>query len=422
MSLWDGIFGRRSVKLTDTSGWFLDQGSHAGKSVTPDSTLQLSTAWRCVRLRNRVLGSLPMAVHERLAGGGTKPVKDHWLYQLVHESPNADQSPAEFWGGLVSCIDLWGNAYAEKQRNGDRIVALQPLRPDLTQPYRDAQGARRYKTSDPKASAKDLAEADVLHLRGFTLGGDVGLSAVSYGRHTMGLALAADETASKTFAKGLQVSGFVEVATGTKLTPEQRTQLVDLFAKFSGSERAGKVMPLDPGMKFQPLNMSPADAQLLQSRGFNVEEICRWFDTPPILIGHAAPGQTMWGTGVAQIMLGWLIVDLNPFLISVEQAVAKQLLSPIERTRFFVEYNREALMEADSDGKASFLSKLTQNGLMNRNEARAKLNLPKDPGPGAEMLTAQSNLLPLDHLGQSTDAAAKAALRTWFATEHGDAA
>ncbi len=395
MSIWDGLFGRRSVKLTDTTGWFLDQGSHAGKSVTADSTLQLSTAWRCVRLRSRVLGSLPMNVHERLEDGGTRLAKDHWLYKIVHDSPNADQSAAEFWGGMVACIDLWGNAYARIDRTGDRVSSLTPLRPDLMSVYRE-NGGRHYRYSAPTGEERHT-ERDILHLRGFTLGGDVGLSAVSYGRHTMGLSLAAEETASKTFAKGLQIAGFVEMATGTKLTPEQRTSLVELFERFAGSSKAGKVMPLDPGMKFTPLSMSPADAQLLESRGFNVEEICRWFDVPPILVGHAGPGQTMWGSGVEQIMLGWLTLDLNPFLKGIEQAVMKQLLSAGERLRYFPEYNREALLEADSAAKAAFLSSMVQNGLMSRNEGRAKLN--QSQVPGADALTVQSNLLPLDLLG-----------------------
>jgi HK97 family phage portal protein len=261
--------------------------------------------------------------------------------------------------------------------------------------YRE-NGGRHYRYSAPTGEERHT-ERDILHLRGFTLGGDVGLSAVSYGRHTMGLSLAAEETASKTFAKGLQIAGFVEMATGTKLTPEQRTSLVELFERFAGSSKAGKVMPLDPGMKFTPLSMSPADAQLLESRGFNVEEICRWFDVPPILVGHAGPGQTMWGSGVEQIMLGWLTLDLNPFLKGIEQAVMKQLLSAGERLRYFPEYNREALLEADSAAKAAFLSSMVQNGLMSRNEGRAKLN--QSQVPGADALTVQSNLLPLDLLG-----------------------
>jgi len=399
MNVWANLFNRRKVKLTDPASWNLGDGSYSGKSVTTDTTLSLSTAWRCVWLRYGVLGSLPMGMFERLPDGNKREATDHWLHSLIHDSPNADQGAAEFWGGMVASIDTKGNAYAEKVRSGSRIVALQPLDADLTEPYRVPGGGRRFRTSDPRATARDLSEDDVFHLRGYTLGGDVGLSAISYGRHSLGLAMATDEAASKTFAKGLQLAGFVEMATGTKLTPEQRDDLVKLFARFAGSSNSGKVMPLDPGMKFQQFSMLPKDAQLLEARNFSPEEICRWFATPPILIGHASNGQTMFGTGVGQILLGWLTLDLNPFLKKIEQAVWKQLLTPAERPRFFAEYNREAILEADIVAKGEHLVRMAQNGFMDRNEGRRKLNLSPKPGPGADALTVQSNLVPIDLLG-----------------------
>jgi HK97 family phage portal protein len=397
--------GRRTVKLSnrddaETMLAALTSGlSSAGKAVTPDTTLNLSTAWRCVRLRARVIGSLPINVYERLPDGDRRLASDHWLHGLVHESPNADQTPAEFWGAATGCVDLWGNAYARKEKIGGRTVALTPLRPDLMVPKpREAGAPRRYRYHG-RDGDKEYGEDDILHLRGFTLGGDVGLSAVEYGRHTLGLSLAADETAAKTFENGLQLSGFLKAAPGSRSTKEQREELIDLFAKFAGSKQSGKVLPLPDGWDFVALGMKPEDAQLLQSRAFNVEEICRWFDTPPILAGHASQGQTMWGTGIGQIMLGWLIVDLDPFFTAREQAIEKQLLSPAERGRFYVEHNREALLQADSAGKAAFLSTMTQNGLMSRNEGRAKLNLGRRPD--ADDLTCQSNLVPVGQLGKT---------------------
>ena len=399
MSIWRGMFNRRKIKLTDPASLIEDRSNHAGQAVTTDTTLGLSTAWRCVWLRYGVLGSLPMGMFERLPDGGRIEAKDHWLHALINESPNADQGPAEFWGGMVASIDLYGNAYAEKVRSGSRVVALQPLDSELTEPYRAPGLGRRFRTSDPKASARDLAEEDVLHLRGYTLGGDVGLSAITYGRQTLGLAMAADQTAAKTVSRGLQLAGFVEMATGTKLTTEQRNDLVALFAKFAGSANSGKVMPLDPGMTFKQFTMLPKDAQLFESRTFSVEEVCRWFATPPILIGHASNGQTMFGTGVGQILLGWLTLDANPFLKKIEQAVWKQMLSPAEKRRFFAEYNREAILEADIVAKGEHLVRMAQNGFMSRNEGRRKLNLAPKPGPVADGLTVQSNLVPIDQLG-----------------------
>ncbi|KQZ31590.1 hypothetical protein ASD50_15090 [Mesorhizobium sp. Root552] len=390
-----GLFERRSVKLTapsDKWGWGLD--NHAGKVVNAETTLNLSTAWRCVRLKQGVVGALPINVHERTEDG-SMPVKNHWLYELVHESPNAEQTPAEFWGSMIAARDLWGNAYAEKQRVGDRIVALRFLRPDRMSVSR-RNGKRLYRFSDTDGT-KEYSDQEIFHIRGLTLGGDTGLSAVGFGRHTLGLALAADETAAKTFQHGLQVSGFLKAGDKVKSNKEQREELVDLFVKFAGSSQTGKVMPLPEGWSFEPLSMSPADAQLLESRAFNVEDVCRWFDTPPILVGHTSKSQTMFGSGVEQIMLGWVTLDLDPLLTGIEQAIDKQLLSPVERKKYFAEYNREALLQADSQAKAAFISQMVQNGVMTRAEARQKMNLPHIAG--SDELTAQTNLAPLSMLG-----------------------
>jgi HK97 family phage portal protein len=238
----------------------------------------------------------------------------------------------------------------------------------------------------------------VFHLRGFGGGGLKGLSPIEYGRQTLSTALAADEVAGRTFADGLQVAGFAVDQPTAKTTQEQRIELVALFDKFAGSRKAGKVMPLPPGFDFKALGLSPEDAQLLESRGFHVEEICRWFGVFPILIGHAAAGQTMWGSGVEQINLAWLTLYLGPELQRIEQAIEKQLLSPADRKKIYVEHNVEALLRADSAGRAAIMSVQAQNGLKTRNELRGKENDP--PLPGGDVLTVQSNLVPLEMLGK----------------------
>ena len=140
---------------------------------------------------------------------------------------------------------------------------------------------------------------------------------------------------------------------------------------------------------------------MLLSRRFNVEEICRWFGVPPIIVGHAAQGQTMWGSGVEQILLAWLALGINPLCKRIEARIKKQLIPAGERRKVYAEFNREGLLQMDSAAKAAFLSAMTQNGLMDRNEGRAKLNLPKRAG--ADKLTAQTNLAPLDQLGANGD-------------------
>jgi HK97 family phage portal protein len=340
--------------------------------------------------------------------GGRVSRDDYWLYDLVHEEPNRDQTPAEFWGGMVACMDLWGNGYAEKETLGQRTTTLTPLAPDLCRVARNSNNERIYRYMD-RGKVETLPAEKIFHLRGMTLGGDEGLSTIDYGRRTLGGAIAANKVSADTFRGGLQLAGFMEVAS-TKLTPDQRADLIEIFDDFIGDAMRGRIVPLEKDFNFKPLKMNPAEVQLLESRGWDVEEICRWFGVPPILIGHAAKGQTMWGSGIEQILLGWQTLSLNPLLRNIEQAVKKQLIPRADRKTIYPEINREALMAADSAARAALYSSFGQNGVMTRDEMRRKENLPTLPG--GDFLTVQSNLVPLDQLGNapSAEQGARAAL------------
>jgi HK97 family phage portal protein len=373
-------------------------GTYAQKRVTAETAMSLSTAWASVRLNARTIASCGRRLYRRTSTLQRELAEEHSLHRVLAISPNPDQTPMEFWEGQVTALNLRGNAYARIGRRGDgQVVALWPMSPDVVSVFRASNGERRYRLN----GSEELPASEVFHLRGFGAGGDLGLSPIQFGRQTIATALAAEEVAGTTFSSGLQVAGFVEMATGTRLDADQRKQLVEMFERFSGSSRAGKVMPLDSGMKFAPLKMSPEDAQLLETRRFSVEEICRWFGVFPILIGHASQGQTMWGSGIEQIVLAWLTLGLGTELERIEQAIEKQLLLPAEQGRFYVQHNVESLLRADSTARAALYSSMGQNGVMKRNEMRAKENLPPDASPGADMLTVQSNLITLDQLGKA---------------------
>lgn len=373
----------------------------AGQTVNQKTTLGLATAWACIGLKSELVGSMGCGVYSKNAGGGRKSESGHWLYDLLHEEPNADQTPAEFWSGQVAAMDLWGNAYAEKEMLGSRVTALTPLAPHLVQVNRDRNNRRVYHYLD-RGKVEILPADKIFHLRGITLGGDVGLSAIEYGRRTLGGAMAANKTAADTFRSGLQAAGFMETGAAS-LNAEQRADLIAIFDSFVGEAMRGRIVPLEKDFKFAPIKMNPADAQLLESRGWDVEEICRWFGMLPVLIGHAAKGQTMWGSGIEQLLLGWQTLRLNPLLCRIEQSAKKQLLPRAERKLVYPEFNREAAMAADSAGRAALYSAFGQNGVMDRNEMRSRENL--DHRPGGEYLTVQSNLVRLDQLG--TEAAGK---------------
>lgn len=399
MSLRDW-FGR-SFGLTDAKPWALFYGgaSHSGKAVTIDSALQLSTFWACVRLTAGAMASMPLQLFEKDSHGGRHPA-DHALAGLLTVSPDGERTAFEFWEAVTAWLLVSGNAYAEISRIGNRIVALNLLPSDQVGVTRNDDGELEYRFTD-RGRPVVLPAENMLHLRGFGFGGDLGLSVIRYGVQTLGSAIAAEETAGKILGNGMMPSGVLSA--DQELSDEQRTQLQTIMKAYSSSSNAGKMMVLEAGLKFDQLSLNPEDGQLLQTRSFSVEDVCRWFGCPPIVVGHAANGVTAWGSGIEALILQWLTTGLNPVAKRIEDRLRLQLLAPGERARFYPEFNREALLQADSAAKAAFLSSLVQNGLMTRAEGRQKLNLPDRPE--ADFLTAQTNLAPLDKLGAPDPAA-----------------
>ncbi|MBZ5766886.1 phage portal protein [Rhizobium sp. VS19-DR129.2] len=407
---------QKRLTLQDGKAWAatFGHGNHAGKNVTIDTAMQLSTVWACIRLTAQAVSCLPLAMYEKQADDSRIKVgNDEDVAEVICESPNLDQTPLEYWETKVAWLMTMGNAYSEKVSTGRRLSALQPIPSTHCHPVRLDNGDLIYRVLD-RGKTEDLPRDKVFHLKGFGFGGDVGLSPMRFGAQTFGSAMAIDEATGKLFGSGLQASGVL--SSDKTLQPNQRTDLQKIMETFVGSSNAGKLMILEAGLKYDRLAMSPVDAQMLENQRFSVEEICRWFGTPPIVIGHAAQGQTMWGSGVEQILIAWLTLGIGPLCGRIEARIKKDLIRPTGNTRRYAEFTREALLQMDSTAKAAFLSTMTQNGLMTRNEGRRKLNL--SHMPGGDELTAQTNLAPLDKLGAAADGnAARAAMRTWLGVQ-----
>ncbi len=412
----DEVSKERRLRLSDGPGWssFFGRESNSGKSVSIDSAMQLSAAWACIKLSAQAVSSLPGAIYEKQAGDSRVKVDDDEIGDIIFGSPNEDQTPLEYWEGQVAWLMTSGNAYSEKAFTGRRLSALQPMMSTHCKPVRKNDGTLVYRFND-RGKTEDLPRDKVFHIKGFGQGlknADEGLSPIAAGVHSLGAAMASQEAAAKTFANGMRPTGFFLF--DQVLKPDQRAQahkaLVD---PLQGSHNAGGVGILEAGVKWQGVSLNPDDAQMLESRRFDVEEICRWFGTPPIIIGHAAEGQTMWGSGVEAILIAWLTLGIDPICDRIEARIQKQLIRPTGRKRRYAEFNREALLQMDSAAKANFLSSMVQNGLMDRNEGRAKLNLPNRAG--ADQLTAQTNLAPLNKLGEATGGnQVRAALMAWL--------
>lgn len=410
-SLYDEYKGQ-SVSLTDGNFWgrFGGGQSWSGESVTIDRTLQLSTAWACIGLLSETIATLPLGFFKKEGDGKRVSAPDHPLYSLLHDQPNADMTAVVFWQVIMTSLLLRGVAFAEKFIRGGVVSSIQYLNPDRLTCKQLTSGAYLYTFREKDGTTRDIPESRIMKIMGFSLDGKHALSPIAYARNVFGSAIATDRAAARVFAKGLRASGFLK--SKNNLRPEQREQLRGSLAKFSGSESAGGLMVLEAELDYQALSMNPEDAQMLQSRGFGVEEICRWFRVPPFMVGHNEKS-TSWGSGIEQQMIGFLTFSLRPWLTRIEQAIKKDLLTPAERGVFSGEFSVEGLLRADSAGRAAYLSQMTQNGLMSRNEGRAYDNRP--PIEGGDALTVQSNLMPIALLGQQKQANdAQNALKQWL--------
>lgn len=247
-----------------------------------------------------------------------------------------------------------------------------------------------------RGKAEELPVEKVFHTKGFGFGGDVGLSPLAFARQTLSITLATEEAAGQTFAQGMRASGFF---TGPSMKQDQRDQFTKTFIDpIIGNEAKAHYGILENGFDFKTINIPPKDAEMLMSRRFNVEEIARFMGTPPILLGHAADGQTMWGTGVEAIVNQWLTLGLDAHLNNIEKSINKRLLKAPERAKFYAEFDRDALLRNDSDARAKFISQMIQNAQMTPNEGRRKAN--RHPMLGGDVLLVNSTLVPLTEAGK----------------------
>lgn len=396
-----GIFRKmadalRHLTIRQPDRWHADaQRGDAGEVVTDSSVMALSSVWACVNLLSGTISSLPLMVYQTGRDGARTVARYHPLYRILHDSPNYDQTAVDFWDFLCASLELWGNAYARKELSGGRVVALVPIRPDIVTVRRNAAGDIEYEWTEDGRRFRET-DRTVLHIRGPGGGPLGGMSTLHFGRHTFSMARAADRAAAGMFKNGLRPSG---VLTFEKwLSAEQRdTAETKLTEKYLGAMNAGRPLILEGGTTWQQLTISPEDAQMLETRAFSVEEICRYFNVPPFMIGHTEKS-TSWGTGLEQQTLGFLKFTLRRRLKRIEQALEKQLLTPADRSAgIVIEFNIEGLLRADSAGRAKFYQQMTAIGAMTINEVRGLENLA--PVEGGDVPRMQMQNVPIAQAG-----------------------
>lgn len=392
------------IGLTTGTFWQEWMGmSSSGKVVSADKAIHLSAVWACVRLLSESVSTLPLKIYARQPDGSRKPATDHPAYQVLCRRPNLEMTPSRFMLMLVASICLRGNAFVEKKMIGNRLVALVPLLPQNMVVKRLDNGSLEY-TYTEVATQRTIPVKNIMHIRGFGLDGVCGMMPMMAGRDVIGSAMAVEESAAKIFENGLQSSGFLSAESA--LDAEQRERLRGYMQAFTGSRNAGRIMVLEGGLKYQNVTMNPEAAQMLESRAFSIEEICRWFRVPPFMVGHADK-QSSWASSVEGMNLQFLTNTLRPLLVNIEQEISRCLLDGDED--LFAEFSVEGLLRADSAGRAAYYTTALQNGWMSRNDVRRLENMP--PIEGGELYTVQLNLTPLEDLKQNSQAAQAAQMR-----------
>lgn len=372
----------------------------SGSVIDPDTALKLSAVWACVRLRSQTIASLPLQLYDN----NKQIASDHYLYRILHDSPNYDMTASEFWESMVTSLDLWGNAYALIKRSNrtKQVESLEVLNPEYMTVYRSKDGVITYVYREG-TKVFNYIDDEIFHIKGFTVDGLIGLSPIKYQSTVMGFQVDANTAANQEFKNGMKAGGFLK--TGEKiLSDAQRDRLRDSLDKFGLPENAGKYMVLEAGMDVvssSGVRINPQDAQLLESRYFGIEEICRTFMTPPSLIYHTDKASS-WASSLEGMNLGYLTYSLRPILVRIEQAIVKKLLSPADRGKIKPRFSVEGLLRANSQGRATFYNSALQNGWMTRNEVRDLEDLPRVEG--ADTLTVQLNLTPIEMLQSVADA------------------
>ncbi|HAV1637335.1 TPA: phage portal protein [Enterobacter hormaechei subsp. xiangfangensis] len=394
------------VPISLTTGTFWEEWfgtSSSGKVVTADKAIQLSAVWACVRLLSESISTLPLKIYVRQPDGSRKAATDHPAYSILCRRPNSEMTPSRFMLMVVASICLRGNAFIEKKFIANRLVSLVPLLPQNMVVKRLTTGALEYKYTE-NGNERVIPVKNIMHIRGFGLDGVCGMMPMKTGRDVIGSAMAVEESAAKIFEQGLQSSGFLSAENA--LTEEQRERLRSYMAAFTGSKNAGKIMVLEGGLKYQGVTMNPEDAQMLESRAFSIEEICRWFRVPPFMVGHTTK-QSSWASSLEGMNLQFLTHTLRPLLVNIEQEIGRCLLDSDDEV--FAEFSVEGLLRADSAGRAAYYTSALQNGWMSRNDVRRLENMP--PIEGGDIYTVQLNLTQLKNLESSNPAVQSLALR-----------
>ena len=405
MGIFSRLFRARDKPQNKTVGSsfsFMMGGSTSGKSVTERSSMQMTAVYACVRILSEAIAGLPLHLYRYKEDGGKEQAVDNNLYRLLHDEPNPEMTSFVFRETLMTHLLLWGNAYAQIIRNGKgEVIALYPLMPNKMSVDRDEKGQLYYTYSRANEEAATmtgntviLKPSDVLHIPGLGFDWLVGYSPIAMAKNAIGMAIACEEFGAKFFANGAAPSGVLEHP-GTIKDPAKVRDSWN--STFGGSANSGKVAVLEEGMKYTPISISPEQAQFLETRKFQINEIARIFRVPPHMVGDLEKSSF---SNIEQQSLEFVKYTLEPWVVRWEQALSRALLSITEKPTYFFKFNLEGLLRGDYQSRMNGYAIARQNGWMSANDIRELENQDRIPAEeGGDLYLINGNMLPLNKAG-----------------------
>lgn len=364
----------------------------SGTTITPDTAMQTTAVYACVRILSESVASLPLITYRRLEDGGKERAPDFYLYPILHSLPNPEMTSFELFETLMGHLALWGNAYCEIEMDGaGRVRALWPLRPDRMTITRDRETKQIvYEYMLPNSSQPvPLAAARVMHLKGLSVSGMVGLSPIAMARQSIGLALATEEFGARFYSNNAQPGGVLEHP--GKLGDEAYGRLKASWTEtHAGLSNAHRVAILEEGMKFEKIGIPPNDAQFLETRKYQTTEIARVFRIPPHMLADLDRATF---SNIEQQSLEFVIHTIRPWLVRIEQSIVRSLLTEAERRVYFAEFLVDGLLRGDTQSRYSSYAIGRQWGWLSVNDVRTLENM--NPVDGGNEYLVPMNMMTL---------------------------
>lgn len=399
-------FGKARAEPTNSTAGqayrFFFGPTSAGKRVTERSSMQITAVYACVRVLSEAVASLPLHLYQYDDKGSKIKAVDHPLYFLLHDEPNEEMTSFAFRETIMTHLLLWGNAYVQIIRNGrDEVVGLYPLMPNKMQVDRDDHGKiyYRYQWSQDEAPINDsntvvLSPHDVMHIPGLGYDGIVGYSPIAMAKNAIGLSMAAEEYGSKFYANGAAPGGVLEHP-GVLKDPERVRE--SWQAAFGGSQNSNKVAVLEEGLKYTPISINPSEAQFLETRKFQIDEIARIFRIPPHMIGDLEHATF---SNIEEQSLEFVIYVLQPWLSRIESSISRCLLAQDEKRQFFALFNVDGLLRGNYQSRMQGYATGINNGFMCPNDVRRLENwdlIPEEEG--GNLFMVNGTMTPLKMAG-----------------------